>query len=202
MIDRGQRVVAYDSEADTVAEIAAHGAEGTASLKELVARLDPPRAVWLMVPSGDATNETIDALGDLLSSGDTLIDGGNSHYRNAQRWSTSLRERGIDLIDGGERRRGRDDPGGGGDGGPDRCRFERTRWFRRAAARIGEPTCRPSRDLPGGRRSAQSPRSLVRQRRVLVAVLVAAVPNPGDAYGLGPTGLKIDLIGVTHRWSG
>jgi 6-phosphogluconate dehydrogenase len=101
LIGRGQRVIAYDSNTDTVAAVAAHGAEGSASLEDLVGRLDRPRSVWVMVPSGDATNDTIDALGHLLSPGDTVIDGGNSHYRNAQRWSTELRERGIDLVDAG-----------------------------------------------------------------------------------------------------
>jgi 6-phosphogluconate dehydrogenase len=101
LIGRGQRVIAYDSNTDTVAAVAAHGAEGSASLEDLVGRLDRPRSVWVMVPSGDATNDTIDALWHLLSPGDTVIDGGNSHYRNAQRWSTELRERGIDLVDAG-----------------------------------------------------------------------------------------------------
>ena len=101
LIDHGHRVIAYDSNTETVAAVVAHGADGTSSLEELVASLDRPRAVWVMVPSGDATDDTIAALGHLLAAGDTIIDGGNSHYRNAQRWSTDLLERGIDLIDAG-----------------------------------------------------------------------------------------------------
>jgi 6-phosphogluconate dehydrogenase len=97
----GHRVVAYDQDPGVLAAAHADGAAVTGSLPDLVAALEPPRAVWVMVPSGDATNETIAALGDLLSAGDVVIDGGNSHYRSAQRWAATLEGRGIDLLDAG-----------------------------------------------------------------------------------------------------
>jgi 6-phosphogluconate dehydrogenase len=80
LLDHRHRVIAYDSNTDTVAADAAHRERATVSLKDLVAALERPRTVWAMVPAGDAPNDTINALGDLLSAGDTIIDGGNSHY--------------------------------------------------------------------------------------------------------------------------
>jgi 6-phosphogluconate dehydrogenase len=101
LVDRGHQVVAYDRNADAVVAAAGDGVEGTASLEALVAALEPPRAVWVMVPAGDPTDGTIEALTEILGAGDTIIDGGNSHYRNAQRWSNELLELGIDVIDAG-----------------------------------------------------------------------------------------------------
>jgi 6-phosphogluconate dehydrogenase len=97
----GHYVVAYDHDADVLAAAQVGGVDVTRSLPDLVAALEPSRAVWVMVPSGDATNETIAALGDLLSAGDVVIDGGNSHYRSAQYWAAALEGRGIDLLDAG-----------------------------------------------------------------------------------------------------
>ena len=101
LVGRGHEVVAYDRDPGAVAVAMAAGGEEAASLDELVAVLEGPRTVWVMVPSGDATNETIGTLAGLLSAGDTIIDGGNSHYREAQRWSSELVEHGIDFIDAG-----------------------------------------------------------------------------------------------------
>ncbi|MBV8295738.1 MAG: decarboxylating 6-phosphogluconate dehydrogenase, partial [Acidimicrobiia bacterium] len=80
----------------------AQGAQGVGSLEELVRALDPPRAVWIMLPSGDPTELTIKALADLLDRGDTILDGGNSNFRFAMADAERLqRERGIDFIDVG-----------------------------------------------------------------------------------------------------
>src|SRR5882762_572486 len=77
----GHRCVVYDMNADAVKNLAAEGATGAATLSELVEKLDEPRAVWLMLPAAVA-DATLDRLVDLLEPGDTVIDGGNSYYRD------------------------------------------------------------------------------------------------------------------------
>ena len=85
----GHRCVGYDVSADAVAALEADGADGATSLEEFVAKLEKPRAVWVMVPAGDITDKTITTLADVLEAGDVIIDGGNTHYhddiRHAQR---------------------------------------------------------------------------------------------------------------------
>ncbi|MCA1823392.1 MAG: phosphogluconate dehydrogenase (NAD(+)-dependent, decarboxylating) [Mycobacteriales bacterium] len=71
------------------------------SLADLVAALDPPRAVWLMVPSGDPTQQTLDELSGLLSEGDVVVDGGNSHYVESVRRAAAFAERAIGFVDAG-----------------------------------------------------------------------------------------------------
>src|SRR3546814_13266589 len=78
----GHRCVVYDRNADIVREFAEAGTETAAGLEELVARLDAPRAVWLMLPAGRVTDETVRLLADLLSPHDIIIDGGNSFYKD------------------------------------------------------------------------------------------------------------------------
>ncbi len=97
----GHQVVAYDPQPAAVEALAAAGAEPASSLAELGERLQPPRSVWLMVPSGDPTEETMTALADLLEPGDTVIDGGNSNYHDSQRRAGLLAKRGIGFIDVG-----------------------------------------------------------------------------------------------------
>src|ERR1700741_1054421 len=77
--DSDHEVVAFDPNADAVAAAEGHGAIGAASLEELVSKLQPPRTIWLMVPSGKITEGTIAQLADLLDEGDTIVDGGNSN---------------------------------------------------------------------------------------------------------------------------
>ena len=97
----GHRVVAFDRSADAVAAAVKGGATGAASLAELVAALPAPRAVWVMVPAGDPTESTVRALGDALSRGDAVIDGGNSNYKDSMRRAELLAGKGIQFIDAG-----------------------------------------------------------------------------------------------------
>ena len=101
LIERDHQVVAHDRNPDAVKAIIEDGAQGCDSLEELVAALDPPRSVWIMVPSGDPTTATINALSTLLEPGDTIIDGGNSNYHHAVDISTRLVEKGIAFVDAG-----------------------------------------------------------------------------------------------------
>src|SRR5690606_22147823 len=82
--------VGYDHDPAATARVVASGAVGAASLEELVAALARPRAVWMMVPAGAPVDETIAALRPWLASGDVLIDGGNSHYRDSMRRGRAL----------------------------------------------------------------------------------------------------------------
>src|SRR3546814_20980553 len=86
----GHRCVVYDRNADIVREFAEAGTETAAGLEELVARLDAPRAVWLMLPAGRVTDETVRLLADLLSPHDIIIDGGNSFYKDDIRRAEAL----------------------------------------------------------------------------------------------------------------
>jgi 6-phosphogluconate dehydrogenase len=97
----GHAVVAFDRSAEAVAAAVAGGAAGVKSLEELVAALEAPRAVWVMVPAGDPTEATISALGKLLARGDTVIDGGNSFYKDSVRRAGLLAAHGIDFVDSG-----------------------------------------------------------------------------------------------------
>ncbi|MBV8305042.1 MAG: decarboxylating 6-phosphogluconate dehydrogenase [Acidimicrobiia bacterium] len=102
IMQHGHEVVAWDRDAESVNGVSAQGAQGVGSLEELVRALDPPRAVWIMLPSGDPTELTIKALADLLDRGDAILDGGNSNFRFAMADAERLqRERGIDFIDVG-----------------------------------------------------------------------------------------------------
>jgi 6-phosphogluconate dehydrogenase len=97
----GHNVVAYDVSRDARRAAAAKGASDAASLDELVRALAPPRAVWVMVPAGDPTEETIRALGSLLAGDDVIIDGGNSHYKDDLRRAGELKPRSIHYLDAG-----------------------------------------------------------------------------------------------------
>jgi len=94
-------VVVYDLDRKAVEDLGGEGAEGAASLEDLVARLEAPRAVWIMVPAGDVTDRTVADLGELLGAGDTLIDGGNSRYTDSIARSESLAARDISFVDAG-----------------------------------------------------------------------------------------------------
>ncbi len=83
--DGDHAVVAFDPNPEARASVESFGATTTASLDDLVAQLEPPRGVWIMVPSGKVTDETVARLQSLLGNGDTIIDGGNSNYHDFDR---------------------------------------------------------------------------------------------------------------------
>jgi 6-phosphogluconate dehydrogenase len=97
----GHACVVYDAKPEAVQQLAAEGAIGADGLDELVAKLDRPRAVWVMLPAGEITEETVQALSALLEPGDTVIDGGNSFYRDDIRRAKALAERQVDYVDVG-----------------------------------------------------------------------------------------------------
>jgi 6-phosphogluconate dehydrogenase len=97
----GHRCVGYDVSPDAVKAIEADGAVGATSLEEFAAKLEKPRAAWVMVPAGDITDQTISALAEVLEPGDTIIDGGNSYYHDDLRHAAALREKGIHHVDVG-----------------------------------------------------------------------------------------------------
>jgi 6-phosphogluconate dehydrogenase len=97
----GHQVLAYDINPAAVQAVEAMGAQGAASLEALAAGLPAPRSVWMMLPAGKITENAIRALAGLLSRGDTIIDGGNSYYKDSQRRAAELAQQGIDFIDAG-----------------------------------------------------------------------------------------------------
>jgi 6-phosphogluconate dehydrogenase len=94
-------IVAYNRTAEKTKEIAGEGAEGAFSIEELVSKLEKPRAVWIMVPAGDATEAQIEELLENLEPGDTIIDGGNTNFHDDVRRHPVLKARGIDYVDAG-----------------------------------------------------------------------------------------------------
>lgn len=101
LVRGGHRVVGYARTAATVDEAVKHGAEGAYSLEEAVGKLKTPRIVWVMVPAGKATDDTINQLSNLLGKGDIIIDGGNSNYKDSARHSAELEPKGIEFLDCG-----------------------------------------------------------------------------------------------------
>ena len=101
----GHHCVGYDIHPDAVKALEADGALGSSSLEEFAAKLEKPRAAWVMVPAGDITDKTIAALAEVLEPGDTIIDGGNTHYVEDIRHANALREKGIHHVDVGHERR-------------------------------------------------------------------------------------------------
>ena len=97
----GHHVVVFDASASAVQASAAKGAAAASSLEDVVKRLKAPRTVWAMVPAGDVTEKTVASLTGLLSRGDTLIDGGNSNYKESQRRALAAAARGVDFLDVG-----------------------------------------------------------------------------------------------------
>jgi 6-phosphogluconate dehydrogenase len=101
LVEHGHTIVAYDRDPKQVEASVNESAVGAESLADLVSKLDPPRAVWIMVPAGAPTNATVQELGGLLASGDTIVDGGNSKYQDGQAQAASLAEKGVAFIDAG-----------------------------------------------------------------------------------------------------
>jgi 6-phosphogluconate dehydrogenase len=101
LVRGGHHIVAFDRSADAVARAEAAGARGAASLETLVQALTAPRAVWVMVPAGDPTESTVTALGNLLSAGDAVVDGGNTRFHDDVRRAQALAAKRIDYVDAG-----------------------------------------------------------------------------------------------------
>ncbi len=101
LLEGGCSVVAYDPAEEAVSALVREGASGAGSILELIGKLAAPRAIWLMVPSGKATEETIDAVAAGSAPGDTIIDGGNSNYRDSIRRAGKVAARGISFLDAG-----------------------------------------------------------------------------------------------------
>ena len=97
----GHNVVGYDPNQQVVRDYVKQGISGASSLEDLVGRLSAPRAVWSMVPSGEVTEATVNRLGELLSPGDTVIDGGNSYYKDSMRRAAVLEKKDIYFLDSG-----------------------------------------------------------------------------------------------------
>jgi 6-phosphogluconate dehydrogenase len=101
LVQGGHRVVGYDPRAESAQGVRERGGVGADSLAALTGQLAPPRAVWLMVPSGKPVDDTIDGLLPLLSPGDVIIDGGNSYYRDSMRRAAKVAERRLHFLDVG-----------------------------------------------------------------------------------------------------
>jgi 6-phosphogluconate dehydrogenase len=97
----GHKVVGYDPAEAARAVLEKNGAQTAASLEQMVAKLSAPRTIWLMVPAGQITDSTITNLVPLLAPGDTIIDGGNSNYRDTQRRAAMVAQRKIQYVDSG-----------------------------------------------------------------------------------------------------
>jgi len=101
LLRHGHGCVVHGRDPDKLAPLADEGARVVTEMDALVEALEPPRAVWVMVPAGEATEEVIRALAGRLEAGDCLIDGGNSHFREAGRRAAEVAERGLDFLDVG-----------------------------------------------------------------------------------------------------
>lgn len=101
LLNGGHQLVVYDPVKEAVAAAVRQGAVGATSAENLVERLSRPRAVWLMLPSGEPTENTVNSLAEQLSPDDVIIDGGNSNYKDSMRRARTLAEKGIVFLDVG-----------------------------------------------------------------------------------------------------
>src|ERR1700686_1072572 len=99
--DGDHAVTAYDPNPQARQSVETYGAGTVASLEDLIPALQPPRGVWIMVPSGKITEETVEQLRTLLDAGDTIIDGGNSNYHGTIARAQRCHEKGIAFVDAG-----------------------------------------------------------------------------------------------------
>lgn len=97
----GHECVVFDVSADSVRQLAGEGATATFSLDEFVRALAKPRAAWVMVPAGEATEQTIIALSQQMEAGDIIIDGGNSYFKDDVRRAKALKTQEIQYVDVG-----------------------------------------------------------------------------------------------------
>ena len=101
LLHAGHHIVGFDLNADSVAELVSHGGTGAESVADLMSQLDPPRAVWIMVPHGPPVDATLNELLAHCSAGDLFIDGGNSYYKDTAERARKCAETGTELIDVG-----------------------------------------------------------------------------------------------------
>jgi 6-phosphogluconate dehydrogenase len=101
LLRHGHQVVGHARSEESRERVARHGAAAASSLEDLVSTLQPPRAVWLMLPAGTATESTIAQLGDLLEAGDLIVDGGNSLFRDSVRRAAELSKKSLMFVDAG-----------------------------------------------------------------------------------------------------
>ncbi len=101
LIKDGHTVVVFDRSADAIQHSVTLGATGASSLADVATRLNAPRIVWVMVPAGQPTDDTITELGKHLASGDVIIDGGNSNFHDTLRRGAELAMKGIEFVDAG-----------------------------------------------------------------------------------------------------
>jgi 6-phosphogluconate dehydrogenase len=99
--DSDHKCVTFDFDMEAITEAESHGAAGAASLEDLVSKLEAPRSVWIMVPAGDPTENTVVQLAGLLEGGDTIIDGGNSRWSDDKRRQEMLQPKGVNYVDVG-----------------------------------------------------------------------------------------------------
>src|SRR5499425_2253118 len=97
----GHSLVVSDLSADTVQQLGKEGATGSSSLEDLISKLKPPRAVWIMVPAGGPTEATVQKLAQHLQAGDAIIDGGNSYFKDDVRRAKALKGKGVHYVDVG-----------------------------------------------------------------------------------------------------
>jgi 6-phosphogluconate dehydrogenase len=97
----GHRVVAHNRSRGPIDELAAKGADPAYTLDELIAKLTPPRAIWVMLPAGDVTEQLITQLAPLLAPGDTIVDGGNTNFNDDMRRAAALQHHGLHYVDQG-----------------------------------------------------------------------------------------------------
>jgi 6-phosphogluconate dehydrogenase len=101
LLQGGHRVVVYDLSPEAVHAAEEAGAEGASSLADLVGKLNAPRAVWIMVPAGEPSEQTIRELADVLEPGDIVLDGGNAFYKDTMRRAEALDDQGLHFVDVG-----------------------------------------------------------------------------------------------------
>ncbi|HEY1359903.1 MAG TPA: decarboxylating 6-phosphogluconate dehydrogenase [Thermoleophilaceae bacterium] len=99
--DSDHECVVFDFSDDAISEAEGNGATGSSGLEDLVSKLEQPRAVWIMVPAGDPTTDTVNQLAELMDEGDTIIDGGNSRWSDDKARAESLKPKGIHYVDVG-----------------------------------------------------------------------------------------------------
>ena len=97
----GHRVIGFARSAETVNEAVSLGAEGSNSLADAVNKLSSPRVIWLMIPAGKPTSDTIESLSKILARGDIVVDGGNSYYKDSIKHAEFLESMGIEFVDSG-----------------------------------------------------------------------------------------------------